>query len=318
MPLPPFEKFRTVWVEKTKSSHGHGGAGWEFGICLWSPTTDKSGKKIYQNMTAARDGDLVLHFYEDTPFGKETDHYFCGLSIVDGSVEIRKDEPPLAGEWAYRSEYYRVNLRDFIPFVDGLPIRQFVRKHHEGIIAAIVESEDQPFILYQNAPRLAQGKYLSHCCRTLCELLSNEIPDEVAVSGTSQNGDQRKSLADRRNAEPFDYEEYVEGQRAKREISFFARNPRLVRDAKDRYGTKCMACTFQYVQLYPEIGHGYIEVHHLDPLSERGSTKANQRLTKLDQVAVLCANCHRMIHRLIRKQGRAVSIDEFQNWIRES
>jgi hypothetical protein len=44
-----------VLAKKTKSSLSHGGAGWEFGSCLWSPTTDKSGKKIYKNMTAASD-----------------------------------------------------------------------------------------------------------------------------------------------------------------------------------------------------------------------------------------------------------------------
>src|ERR1700757_1931102 len=66
MPLPNFDDFRMVWVEKTKSSHGHGGKGYEFGTCLRSPTTDKSGNRIYKNMAAARDGDLVLHFYEDT------------------------------------------------------------------------------------------------------------------------------------------------------------------------------------------------------------------------------------------------------------
>jgi predicted HNH restriction endonuclease len=111
---------------------------------------------------------------------------------------------------------------------------------------------------------------------------------------------------------PFDYEEYVEGPRTKREISFFARNPRLVRDAKERYGAKCMACAFEYEITYPEIGRGYIEVHHLDPISERASNKADTRLTSLNQVAVLCANCHRMIHRLIRKLGHPVSIDEFK------
>jgi hypothetical protein len=267
-------------------------------------------------MTEAQDGDLVLHFYEDTPFGKETDHYFCGISGVDGSVQVRKDEPPLAGEWANRSEYYRVNLRDFTPFVDEVPVRQFTKEHSNEITIAISETEDQPFILYRGAPRLAQGKYLSHCGHTLYALLSKVIADDV-VTPTTQETNVESPSGMRESPKPFDYEEYVEGKRAKREISFFARNPRLVRDAKDRYGAKCMACTFQYDRRYPEIGDGYIEVHHLDPLSERSSTKANQRLTNLEQVSVLCANCHRMIHRLIRKLGRAVSIDEFKNWIRE-
>jgi hypothetical protein len=117
MPFPRFEDFSAVWVEKTKSSHGHGGKGWEFGTCLWSPTTDKSGKRIYKNMLAARPGDLVLHFYEDTPFGNEPDHYLCGLSVVDAAATIR-EEPPLPGEWAGRNEYYRIGLRDFKSFAD--------------------------------------------------------------------------------------------------------------------------------------------------------------------------------------------------------
>ncbi len=112
MPFPKFDDLGTVWVEKTKSSHGHGGKGWEFGTCLWSPTTDKSGERIYKNMLAAHPGDLVLHFYEDTPFGNELDHYLCGLSVVEAAAAIR-EEPPLPGEWVGRSEYYNVSLRDF-------------------------------------------------------------------------------------------------------------------------------------------------------------------------------------------------------------
>src|SRR5689334_14523802 len=115
MPLPFFDNWRSVWVEKTKSSHGHGGQGWEFGTCLWSPTTDKFGKRIYENMIATRDGDLILHFYEDAPYGRERDYYFCGVSVVDGGAHVTADEPPLSGEWSGRSKYFRINLRDFAP-----------------------------------------------------------------------------------------------------------------------------------------------------------------------------------------------------------
>jgi hypothetical protein len=114
MPFPKFEDFDTVWIEKTKSIHGHGGMGWEFGTCLWSPTTDKTGKRIYKNMLVAKPGELVIHFYEDAPFGNELDHYLCGLSVIDGSATIR-EEPPLPGDWAGRGEYYRIALRDFRP-----------------------------------------------------------------------------------------------------------------------------------------------------------------------------------------------------------
>jgi 5-methylcytosine-specific restriction protein A len=115
---------------------------------------------------------------------------------------------------------------------------------------------------------------------------------------------------------PFNYEEYVEGQRAKREASFFARNPRLVNDAKNHYGYQCQACLFRYSDRYGDIGEDFIEVHHLNPLSERRRTAEDRRLTSLDQVAVLCANCHRMIHRMIRRLGSPVSIADFKQHLK--
>jgi hypothetical protein len=60
MPLPSYADGRAMWIEKTKSSHKHGVAGWEFDTCLWSPTIRKSGQKIYSNMTKAAVGDSIL------------------------------------------------------------------------------------------------------------------------------------------------------------------------------------------------------------------------------------------------------------------
>ena len=55
----------------------------------------------------------------------------------------------------------------------------------------------------------------------------------------------------------------------------------------------CQTCGFDFFEVYGEIGRDYAEIHHLEPLSNR--TKPS--LTKLSDVAVLCANCHVMVHR---------------------
>ena len=47
---------------------------------------------------------------------------------------------------------------------------------------------------------------------------------------------------------------------------------------------------------YGSIGTGYIEAHHLNPVSSLKDTVVTLD-PRLD-FAVLCANCHRMIHRL--------------------
>lgn len=54
----------------------------------------------------------------------------------------------------------------------------------------------------------------------------------------------------------------------------------------------CEVCDFDFAATYGEVGEGYIEVHHVLPLHASGPT-----MTRLDDLALLCSNCHRMIHR---------------------
>lgn len=71
------------------------------------------------------------------------------------------------------------------------------------------------------------------------------------------------------------------------------RNQTLVR-RKKKFATSlhCEACTFSFAQAYGEQAAEYCEVHHLVPLAEaERSTR-----TKIQDLAILCANCHRVIH----------------------
>lgn len=55
----------------------------------------------------------------------------------------------------------------------------------------------------------------------------------------------------------------------------------------------CEACNFEYFEKYGEIGKGFTECHHINPVSELSPGGK----TKLSELAILCANCHRIIHR---------------------
>ncbi|MFJ5263598.1 HNH endonuclease [Streptomyces sp. NPDC088387] len=56
---------------------------------------------------------------------------------------------------------------------------------------------------------------------------------------------------------------------------------------------QCEVCDFDFARTYGrDLGDGYIEVHHVIPLHVAGARK-----TSLDDLACLCANCHRMCHR---------------------
>ena len=75
------------------------------------------------------------------------------------------------------------------------------------------------------------------------------------------------------------------------------RNRSIVRrkkqDALDQFGRlQCVVCGFDFEDAYGLRGRGFIECHHTRPLH---TLAANER-TKLVDLALLCSNCHRMIH----------------------
>jgi 5-methylcytosine-specific restriction protein A len=73
------------------------------------------------------------------------------------------------------------------------------------------------------------------------------------------------------------------------------RNQKLSRKVKAIKGLKCEICDFTYSDKYVGIKSDYIEAHHLVPIS-----KIEEKAVSLDpksDFAVLCADCHRMIHR---------------------
>lgn len=77
------------------------------------------------------------------------------------------------------------------------------------------------------------------------------------------------------------------------------RKPRLVEKLKaTRFDEKgfldCEVCAFDFERTYGRRGHRYMEAHHKKPLS---SLKPEGERTCLADYTLLCANCHRMIHR---------------------
>lgn len=55
----------------------------------------------------------------------------------------------------------------------------------------------------------------------------------------------------------------------------------------------CEVCGFDFYETYGEIGKGFIECHHTTPLAVKDAEKP----TTLSDLALVCSNCHRMLHR---------------------
>lgn len=98
-------------------------------------------------------------------------------------------------------------------------------------------------------------------------------------------------------SEPDEQEELFEGSLLYRRHLARERNPKLRRKKIEEVlalhrRLACEVCGFDFQQVYGERGSGYAEVHHVLPLHVSGPVK-----NRTSDLAVLCANCHRMIHR---------------------
>ena len=79
------------------------------------------------------------------------------------------------------------------------------------------------------------------------------------------------------------------------------RNRTLRQLCLKHFGATCQACGMEFETVYGEIGKGYIEVHHLSPISQTGGEHPVDPKTDL---VPLCANCHAMIHRLMSAEKK--------------
>jgi hypothetical protein len=99
----------------------------------------------------------------------------------------------------------------------------------------------------------------------------------------------------------------TEGEVRVRISKTIERNAKLRQKALEIHGYSCQVCGFNFEKYYGRWGKTFAEVHHVKPLAElRGKKMITDPKSDL---VVLCANCHKMIH---RKKGITLSVDELK------
>jgi 5-methylcytosine-specific restriction protein A len=91
------------------------------------------------------------------------------------------------------------------------------------------------------------------------------------------------------------------------------RNSKINKKKKENYLKKngkldCEVCGLDFYEKYGEIGMGFMECHHRKPLNEI----KEESETSLKDLALVCANCHRMLHRDLD----TLSIEDLKNKIK--
>ena len=111
--------------------------------------------------------------------------------------------------------------------------------------------------------------------------------------------------------EIIDVENDVEGKKKMYYSTRYERSTHNRRLAIKYHGCKCMACGFDFEEVYGKIGKGFIEVHHVTPLYRKDEEVVIDPKTDL---ICLCPNCHRMVHRY---KDKVLTLEELKGILRK-
>lgn len=136
--------------------------------------------------------------------------------------------------------------------------------------------------LYYSRNALPSDDHLRNDLRRFLQLYLTLVSNEPRLFEQADEEDDEHCLAE-------------ENLRSLREHKRIERNKKLATRAKKIHGYVCQACGFDFQKQYGTLGTGFIEAHHLTPLSELKVEKVT--LDPRRDFTVLCSNCHRMIHR---------------------
>jgi len=122
---------------------------------------------------------------------------------------------------------------------------------------------------------------------------------EITRDATLDEEDQQDSIVNTRDGRVIHYN-------SKR----YERDPGNRRRAIAIHGTTCFGCGFNFGRTYGELGDGFIEIHHILPLSFAGEAII---VDPKNDLVPLCPNCHRMIH---RRRDQVLRLDDLRAMIR--
>jgi 5-methylcytosine-specific restriction enzyme A len=99
-------------------------------------------------------------------------------------------------------------------------------------------------------------------------------------------------------------------------------DPKFINKLKKDCDYTCQACGLKYEKIYGNYSKkkDFIEAHHIEPkFKVKKKAEINKKMSRsAKDFAMLCANCHRMIHRMMRKEkDRVISLKEFKSKINE-
>jgi len=158
--------------------------------------------------------------------------------------------------------------------------------------------------------------------RIKADVFDESTPDSPKKSKLESHKQQEESdspltQGDVPNENTPDFEEgFPEGKKKLSLHEKRERNSSLIKIVKQEAFRKyqkleCQCCGFDFEKTYGEWGREFIEGHHTKPVSELDPEGGDE--TKKEDIALVCSNCHRMLHR----RRPWLTMSEIKNLIKE-
>lgn len=139
----------------------------------------------------------------------------------------------------------------------------------------------------------------------------NEIPSAAALELERLWSQHTRHLVETTSpGEITDPTRFAEGALRTVHVNAYERSSVARRACITHWGAKCHVCGFDFESMYGERGVGFIEVHHLKPVSEVGE---QYEVDPVRDLRPVCSNCHSMIHR----REPMMTLEELQRQLRQ-
>lgn len=296
----PTERF---WLESTDRS--------DIGADLRAPSVDESGRPNwrYSLFQAARPGDVVYHYHKPAAA-------IVGRSMVTGPAQARSIVWGARGTFArskgvlpHERPGYFVPLDGFEPLRDPLSLAAL--RAAKGTLGELVDQLKRqhprrslyfPFEISARPVRLLQG----YAFKLPADFVAMFDLDPVVMDGGAQfdafQGD--AGLAFPEGAVRSGMHHWRERRPELRTL--------LLASRRSSGSLRCDACGDGPKVADTDIAEAGFEVHHVVPLADVG-----ERHTTTSDLALLCATCHRLLHRAIQLERTWVTVDQLAARIRK-
>jgi 5-methylcytosine-specific restriction protein A len=140
--------------------------------------------------------------------------------------------------------------------------------------------------------------------------IEDGIPDfEIVQSWSTRFIAAVVSLLPLEESETEELEGYPEGAIQNVKVNRYERDRRNRAAALAIHGSACLACGMDFGKIYGPLADGYIEIHHVVPVSKLGNDYV---INPKEDLVPLCPNCHAVAHRI----NPPFTVDEIKGLLR--